>query len=103
VNSYTVNVQNSAVVALNESARFVVAWTSGHDAGTYGVFAQRFVVLDPFDVDGNGTVAPLTDGLLVLRFLFGFTGSTLVSGAVDATNCTRCDAVAIAAYLQGLL
>ena len=53
------------------------------------------------DVDGNGTTEPLTDGLLVLRFLFGFTGATLTTGAVGA-GCTRCDAAAIVAYLQSL-
>ena len=54
------------------------------------------------DIDGNGAVAPLTDGLLVLRFLFGFTGTTLTSGAVGG-GCTRCNAAAIEPYLQGLV
>ena len=39
----------------------------------------------------------------MLRFLFGFTGSTLTTGAVDTQNCTRCDAVAIKPYLQTLI
>ena len=55
------------------------------------------------DVDGNGTITALTDGLLVLRFLFGFTGATLTTGAVDANLCTRCDAAAIQTYLQTLI
>ena len=46
---------------------------------------------------------PLTDGLLVLRFLFGFTGATLVSGAIDPVACTRCNASAIEGYLQTLI
>jgi hypothetical protein len=54
------------------------------------------------DVDGNGSTQPLTDGLLVLRYLFGFTGTTLTSGAVGG-GCTRCDAAAIDAYLDGML
>jgi hypothetical protein len=45
-------------------------------------------------------VTPLTDGLLVLRYLFGFTGAALTSGAVDTANCTRCDAAAIGTYLS---
>ena len=102
VNTYTLGSQNSSRVAMNAQGRFVVAWTSGHDYGTYGAFAQRFAVLDPFDIDGSGSLAPLTDGLLLLRFLFGFTGPTLVNGAVDAAACTRCDASAIEAYLQSL-
>jgi hypothetical protein len=33
--------------------------------------------------------------------MFGFSGASLTSGAV-AGNCTRCDATAIAAYIDGL-
>ena len=53
------------------------------------------------DVDGNGTADPLTDALLVLRYLFGFRGATLVDGAV-AQDCSRCDAPTIEAYLEGI-
>ena len=56
---------------------------------------------DTFDIDDNGVKSPLTDGLLVLRFLFGFSGSTLVTGAV-AADCMRCDAGAISGYLGTL-
>ena len=52
------------------------------------------------DVDGDGETQPLTDGLLFLRYLFGFTGTTLVSGAVDEANCTRCSAAAIKSFLD---
>jgi hypothetical protein len=55
------------------------------------------------DIDGNGAVEPLTDGLLVLRFLFGFTDGTLIAGAVDLGGCGRCDAASIEAYLQTLI
>jgi hypothetical protein len=53
------------------------------------------------DVDGNGTLGALTDGLLVLRYLFGFTGSTLTTGAVGG-GCTRCDADTIVPYLDSI-
>jgi len=33
-----------------------------------------------FYVDNDGVVAPLTDGLLVLRHFFGFTGTALTQG-----------------------
>jgi len=49
------------------------------------------------DADGNGAVAPATDGTLILRHLFGFTGTTLTTGALG-TSATR-DAAAITAYL----
>ena len=51
-----------------------------------------------FDVDDNGKAAPLTDGLLVIRHLFGFDGDSLVSGAVDGG--TRTSAQAIKEYLD---
>ena len=54
------------------------------------------------DIDGDGELEPLTDGLLVLRWLFGFTGTTLVTGAVDQGDCARCNAGQIEPYLDGL-
>ena len=58
-------------------------WNTGEDDHGLG---PAFAVLD---VDANGAVQPLTDGLLVLRHLFGFTGSTLTSGALGV-GCSRC-------------
>jgi hypothetical protein len=55
----------------------------------------------PLDADGDGLLTPLTDGLLILRHLFGFSGPTLVSGATGA-GCTRCDGPAVQTYLSGL-
>ena len=57
------------------------------------------------DIDRNGsgsTVSASTDGLLVLRYLLGLTGSALTSGAIGATPA-RGDAVAIKRYLDGLV
>jgi hypothetical protein len=51
------------------------------------------------DVDGNGAIAVLSDGLLVLRYLFGFSGNALTAGALGM-GATR-DAAQIAAYLAG--
>ena len=53
------------------------------------------------DADGNGSLAPLTDGLLVLRHFFSFTGPSLVNNAIG-DNCTRCDGPAVTSYLSGL-
>jgi hypothetical protein len=114
VNSYTSLNQSGAyagttapagpAVDINASGDFVVAWHSyGQDGNAAGVFAQRFDQIAVLDIDGNGDTAPLTDGLLVLRFLFGFTGTTLTAGAVDLNGCQRCDATAIEAYLQTLI
>ena len=56
---------------------------------------------DLADVDGNGEVDALTDGLLILRYLFGLQGSALVSGVV-APNATRTSAAEIEAHLESL-
>lgn len=50
------------------------------------------------DVDANGEVDALTDGLIILRYLFGITGNTLIDGAV-ATNATRSSAAEITQHL----
>ena len=34
------------------------------------------------DIDGDNTTEALTDGLLLLRYLFGFEGATLIDGAI---------------------
>ena len=90
-------------MAADDSGDFVVAWHGyGHGDADSGIFARTFKVPAVLDIDGNGIRRLLSDGLLVLRFLFGFTGAPLVSGAVEA-GCTRCDAPAIEAYLGGLI
>jgi hypothetical protein len=102
VNTYTPERQVRTRAAADGKGGFVVVWQSYfQDGAGSGVFGQRFATLMPLDVDGNGVFQPLTDGLLVLRFGFGFTGGTLTTGAVGP-GCTRCDAASIAAYLQGI-
>ncbi len=53
------------------------------------------------DVDDNDAVEPLSDGVMILRFLFGLSGSAITDGAVGA-GCGRCDAAAITPYLQSI-
>ena len=54
--------------------------TNASDIATY--ISTRKV---SFDLDGNGTLDPLTDGLLLIRYLFGFTGEQMTYNAVDST------------------
>jgi hypothetical protein len=102
INTYITASQLDPAIAAEADGDFVIVWQSLQDGDDLGVFAQRFDVAPIIDVDGDGAYLPLTDGLLMLRFGFGFTGSTLISGAV-AGGCTRCDAASITAHLQGLL
>jgi hypothetical protein len=53
------------------------------------------------DVDGNGSDAPLFDGVLILRYLFGFRGDLLIDGAVGS-GCSRCDAEDIEDHIQSI-
>jgi hypothetical protein len=89
--------------AMNGAGRFVVVWRSNHQdgGGESGVFGQRFARF-AMDVDGDGSVDPLTDGLLFLRYTFGFRGATLTAGAVGA-GCTRCTAPAIEDFLDSVM
>jgi hypothetical protein len=59
-------------------------------------------ILRQLDIDADGETLPLTDSLLLLRYLFGLRGSALVSGAVGA-NCQRCSTQAVASYIQTLV
>ncbi len=101
VNSHTDGHHLAPRVGADASGDFVVTWST-YDGSDRGVFGQRFVVPGLLDVDANGSFAPLTDGLLIVRFAFGFTGSALTTGAVGP-GCARCDAPSIAAYLTSLL
>jgi hypothetical protein len=50
------------------------------------------------DIDGDGQVDPLTDGLLIVRYLFGLRGASLIAGAV-AGAASRTSAPDIEAQL----
>ena len=99
VNTSTYRRQGVPAVAMDETATSsspgTTARTARATASTRSASRQR-----EGDVDGNGLVEPLTDGLLTLRYLFGFRGATLVNGAV-APDCTRCTTPAIESYIVG--
>jgi len=54
------------------------------------------------DVDGDGNADALTDGLLIIRYLFGLRGDALIDKAI-APPATRKTAGEIEAYIQGLM
>lgn len=54
------------------------------------------------DVDGNGNADALTDGLMLIRYLAGLRGTSLISGAI-ATGAARMTAEQIEAYIQLLM
>ena len=51
------------------------------------------------DGDGDGESKPLTDGLLLIRYLFGFSGDSLISGAIG-DGAERDTAEEVEAYIK---
>jgi hypothetical protein len=84
------------------------ALTSGATAGGAGRGSAEEIgrylteANSELDIDGDGETKPLTDGLLLIRYLFGFSGDALVSGAIG-TDATRDDAEAVEVYLRARL
>lgn len=58
--------------------------------------------IQAYDIDGDGEVVALTDGLLLLRYAFGFRDAALIAGAVDLASCTRCTADEIETFIEEL-
>ncbi len=54
------------------------------------------------DADGNGVAQGATDGVLIARYLFGFTGTTLTNGVIG-TGATRTTATQIQQFLSSYL
>ena len=53
------------------------------------------------DVDANGEVDALTDGLLLLRSMFGLTDDVLINGVVSP-NASVTDSTAIDSYISSI-
>jgi len=69
--------------------------TTPAEVATYLNLSQR-----AFDVDGDGNVNPLSDGILISRFAFGITGNQLISGNILGENATRDTPEAIINYIE---
>ena len=71
------------------------------DPSAFGLMKETGFVLEVgvFDIDGNGESKPLTDGLLLIRFLFGFSGDSLISGAIGS-GAERDTAEEVEAYIK---
>ncbi len=54
------------------------------------------------DIDADGNVDVLTDGLIILRYLFGLRGDALIVGAVSP-DAMRTEAADVEAYIQSLM
>lgn len=56
-----------------------------------------------FDVDGSGEATPLTDGIIITRYMFGFRGEDLLAGDILGSDATRTEPEAIVDFIQNYL
>lgn len=89
--------ENAEMFTVNLSATNALVDTTDTATGT---ITDNDAVVN-LDVDGNGTANPLSEGILIIRFLAGFTGNSLIEGAVEAGG-SRTTAAAVTAYLEDL-
>ena len=52
------------------------------------------------DVDGNGQIDALTDGLVLMRAMFGLAGTAVTNGAIGGGTPTRSTWAVIQPYLN---
>ena len=67
----------------------VISPDSTMTSGEVQVAVEKALVIA--DVDGDGNVDALTDGLIVLRYMFGLTGENIIDSVVSANATRACD------------
>ena len=79
----------------------VVGVVSGDANRTSPEVIQTYLISneDKLDIDGSGSVDALTDGLLILRDLFGYSNSALVTGVISDSG-TRTTSASIIDYIS---
>lgn len=87
----------NASVSLPDCVTGAVAWNA-----TTKTLTCKLAALG-LNVDGSTSSSydPMTDGLLIMRYLFGIRGAALTANALSPTS-TRTDPIAIAAYLDSI-
>lgn len=90
---------------LTLSAGSIVSMSGNTGNASMLGFTNRFdatFAYRPLDVDGNGSYDALSDGLMLLRYLFNLRGSGLIANAIG-TGATRTTAAQIEQYIQLLI
>jgi uncharacterized repeat protein (TIGR02543 family) len=93
--------------------RYLMGFRSGAliDAAIFGtperdnavaILTYLVAIRAKLDVDGNGEFDPLTDGVMIVRYLQGLRGQALIQGAIGGGTPTRFTAEDIESYLSGL-
>lgn len=72
----------------------------GGSAAKFQTFTGSNLTTCSLDVDGNGIKDALTDGLIILRALFGLTGTAVTSGGAVGPGATRSSWTALQSFLN---
>ena len=67
-----------------------------------GLFDANYPLRSTLDIDANGSADALTDGLLVIRYLFGLRDASLTQGAMG-NGAQRLTPAEVQTYLQSLM
>ena len=108
LNQSTQSQQAASPLSLWFRWRFFNVWSSCREIQA-GQRLTRFAsdlinayLQSEIDGDGDGESKPLTDGLLLIRYLFGFSGDSLISGAIGS-GAERETAEEVEAYIEARL
>jgi Divergent InlB B-repeat domain len=92
---------------------FMLGALGMHAKGAVGTFAQRTSaatttqhierMLPALDVDGDGSLNTNVDGVLIVRYMLGFRGATLMADVAPGANATRTTSGLIENHLLGLM
>ena len=74
-----------AMLGLTDTAVTIGAIGAGATRTTWAQ-SQPFVHLAALDIDGNGATVPASDGIMLLRAMFGLTGAAVTNGAVAGSR-----------------
>jgi hypothetical protein len=84
-----------------QSVTLTLTGTTLHPGDSIEVALQTDCVPCTFDIDGDGLLDPLTDGLMLTRALSGLTGTAVTKNAVGP-GATRNTWTTIRPYLNGI-
>jgi len=80
-------ISNDAPVTGFSSGETIVTWYAVDEEGNTGNAQQKVTVKNfTLDIDGHGEADALTDGLVIIRFLFGLEGNSLVKNVVKKNS-----------------
>ena len=91
----------SAFIPLCAAMFCVASYWATSPARAEPATTQAVAATEILDIDGNGSVEALTDGLLVVRYTFGLRGQALIQGVIGQ-GATRTTAAQIESYLASL-